>query len=104
MQDLLQMSLLPASSSKVRRSSLSIITVYSRHGCHLCEEAIATLETVREELEFEIAISYIDGNSDLEKLYGEQVPVIHIDGEHHDFYKVDLERFRAYLEKHRLHQ
>jgi glutaredoxin len=105
MQDLLQMSLLPASSSKVkRRSSLSIITVYSRHGCHLCEEAIAKLETVREELEFEIAISYIEGNSDLEKLYGEQVPVIHIDGEHHDFYKVDLERFRACLEKHRLHQ
>ena len=98
------MSLSPASSSKVRRSSLSIITVYSRHGCHLCEEAIATLETVREELDFEIAISYIDGNSDLEKLYGEQVPVIHIDGEHHDFYKVDLERFRACLEKHRLHQ
>ena len=98
------MSLLPASSSKVRRSSLSIITVYSRHGCHLCEQAIATLETVREELEFEIVISHIDGKSDLEKLYGEQVPVIHIDGEHHDFYKVDLERFRACLEKHRLHQ
>lgn len=97
------MSLLPASSSKVRRSSLSIITVYSRHGCHLCEQAIAKLETVREELEFEIVISHIDGKSDLEKLYGEQVPVIHIDGEHHDFYKVDLERFRACLEKHRLH-
>jgi hypothetical protein len=30
--------------------------------------------------------------------------VIHINGEHHDFFKVDPERFRTSLEKHRRHQ
>ena len=81
-----------------------MVTVYSRHGCHLCEDAVKTLESMREELAFEIEIIYIDGDAELEKLYGNEVPVIHINGEHHDFYKVDQERFRTSLEKHRRHQ
>jgi glutaredoxin len=81
-----------------------MVTVYSRHGCHLCENAVNTLESLREELEFTIDVIYIDGNPELEKLYGNEVPVIHINGEHHDFYKVDPERFRTSLEKHRRHQ
>ena len=81
-----------------------MVTVYSRQGCHLCEDAVKTLEGMREELAFEIEIIYIDGNPELEKLYGNEVPVIHINGEHHDFYRVDPERFRTSLEKHRRHQ
>ncbi|ASY15072.1 glutaredoxin-like protein [Candidatus Planktophila dulcis] len=81
-----------------------MVTVYSRQGCHLCEDAVKTLEGMREELAFEIEIIYIDGNPELEKLYGNEVPVIHINGEHHDFYRIDPERFRTSLEKHRRHQ
>ena len=81
-----------------------MVTVYSRHGCHLCENAVNTLEGMCEELNFTIDVIYIDGNSELENLYGHQVPVIHINGEHHDFFKVDPERFRTSLEKHRRHQ
>jgi len=81
-----------------------MVTVYSRQGCHLCESAVNTLEGMREELAFTIDVIYIDGNPELEKLYGNEVPVIHINGEHHDFYKVDPERFRTSLEKHRRHQ
>jgi glutaredoxin len=81
-----------------------MVTVYSRHGCHLCENAVNTLEGMREELAFTIDVIYIDGNPELEKLYGNEVPVIHINGEHHDFFKVDPERFRTSLEKHRRHQ
>ena len=81
-----------------------MVTVYSRHGCHLCEDAVKTLESMREELAFEIEIIYIDGDAELEKLYGNEVPVIHINGEHHDFYRVDPERFRTSLEKHRRRQ
>jgi glutaredoxin len=81
-----------------------MVTVYSRHGCHLCENAVNTLEGMREELAFTIEVIYIDANPELEKLYGHEVPVIHINGEHHDFFKVDPERFRTSLEKHRRHQ
>lgn len=77
------------------------VTIYSRHGCHLCENAVNLLEPLREPLNFELEIIYIDGDGELEKLYGNEVPVIHIAGEHHDFYKVDVERFKTSLEKYR---
>ena len=80
------------------------VTVYSRQGCHLCEDAENTLESLREELNFEIEVIDIDKDAELVKLYSDQVPVIHIDSVHHDFYKVDPTRFRSSLEKHRQHQ
>ena len=83
---------------------MTTVTIYSRQGCHLCEDAHQLLASVQEELAFEIAVVDIDGDAELIKLYSDQVPVIHIDGAHHDFYKVDLERFRSSLEKHRQHQ
>ena len=83
---------------------MTTITIYSRHGCHLCDDAINTLESMREELNFEIEVVNIDEDAELVKLYSDQVPVIHIDGIHHDFYKVDPLRFRSSLEKHRQHQ
>ena len=82
----------------------NLITIYSRHGCHLCEVAETTLTNLKDELNFEIEVKYIDGSNELEKLYGHEVPVIHIDGEHHDFYKVDPIRFKSSLEKHRQRQ
>ncbi len=83
---------------------MTVITVFGRHGCHLCDVAVNVLEEMRAELNFEIEKIYIDADPELEKLYGEQIPVIHIDGIHHDFFKVDPERFRSCLEKHRRNQ
>ena len=76
-----------------------LITIFSRTGCHLCENAEATIAKLKAELEFDLEIKLIDNNLELEKLYGHEVPVIHINGEHHDFYKVDEERFRSFLAK-----
>jgi glutaredoxin len=83
---------------------MTTITIYSRHGCHLCDDAKNVLDSMREELNFEIVVINIDEDAELIKLYSDQVPVIHIDGIHHDFYKVDPVRFRSSLEKHRQHQ
>jgi glutaredoxin len=91
-------------SKQTNRVSAPLISVYSRHGCHLCEVAIEQLESMRAELAFSIETIYIDGDLELEKLYGEQVPVIQIDGEHHDFWRVDPERFKSSLERHRQRQ
>jgi hypothetical protein len=66
--------------------------------------AVESLESVKAELNFIIEKIYIDGNDDLTNKYGEEVPVIHIDGIHHDMFRVDLARFRSSLEKHRQRQ
>lgn len=51
------------------------------------------LVTLQADAEFEITQILIDGEADLIELYGEQVPVIHINGRPHDFFRVDPERF-----------
>ena len=83
---------------------MTVVTVYSRKNCHLCDVALETLESVEAELDFEIEKICIEGNEELTNKYGEEVPVIHIDGVHHDMFRVDLVRFRSSLEKHRQHQ
>jgi glutaredoxin len=75
------------------------VSIYSRSNCHLCEVALGVLEQIRNELDFQITKILIDGNAELEKKYGEQVPVILINNEPHDFFRVDPERFRLALSK-----
>lgn len=82
----------------------NLVTVYTRKGCHLCEVAIQTLESLQPELHFDIEKRFIEGDPILEAKYGDQIPVIHIDGEHHDFYRVDPDRFRSSLDRHRRRQ
>lgn len=74
-----------------------VVTIYSRRGCHLCEVAMEKARTIQSELDFQIEEIFIDGNNELIELYGEQVPVIHIDGKPHDYFRINEERFRAAL-------
>jgi glutaredoxin len=78
---------------------MTIVTVYSRNGCHLCESAIEEIKKFSTEFIFQLGEIFIDGNSELEKKYGEEVPVILINGKPHDFFRVDPERFRNAMKK-----
>jgi glutaredoxin len=52
------------------------ITLYSKSGCHLCERAREVIERCRADYE----IVDISGNSELEARYGQDIPVILLDG------------------------
>lgn len=69
------------------------VKIYSRTGCHLCEIAIDRITSVKKELDFNLEIELIDDSIKLQQEYGEQVPVIMIDGKVHDYWRVDLDRF-----------
>ena len=75
------------------------VTVYSRSNCHLCEVALEVISEIRNEFEFTITKILIDGNAGLEEKYGEQGPVILINNQPHDFFRVDPERFRLAISK-----
>ena len=82
-------------------NSSPLVTIYSRHNCHLCEVAKEVVESARNEAEFELEVIFIDGDAELEKLYGEEVPVTMINGKRHDYFKVDRTRFiEAVLHQH----
>jgi len=68
------------------------VVIYSRVNCHLCEEAEKSVREVLTEIPFELEVIDINGDQELERLYGEEVPVITINGDVHDYYKVDKQR------------
>ena len=73
------------------------VSIYSRANCHLCEQALEVLEQIVVEIPFAITKILIDGDKELEEKYGEQVPVILINGEPHDLFRVNPKRFKAAL-------
>ena len=56
------------------------LTIYSRPGCHLCDEMKAVAARVAQD--HPLAIEYLDISSDpaLEAAYGLEIPVLMIDG------------------------
>ena len=75
------------------------VVLYGRSGCHLCDVAESTLADLAGNLSFSLTKILIDGDKDLEYKYGEQVPVITINGKVHDFFRVDPERFTQAINK-----
>ena len=69
------------------------VTVYSRSGCHLCEIAIDRINSVINDYKFTLNVILIDNDNELEKEFGEQVPVILINNKIHDYWRIDLDRF-----------
>jgi hypothetical protein len=61
--------------------------------------ALEVISEIQKDFEFTITKIPIDGDTELEKKYGEQVPVILINNQHHDFFRVDPERFRLVISK-----
>ena len=50
--------------------------LYTRVGCHLCEEMELAVSTLEEKLQFKSEIININNNQQLEERYGEKVPVL----------------------------
>jgi glutaredoxin len=59
---------------------MALVTLYTRAGCHLCDEAKQVLDGARRKASFDLEIRDIDGDPELLRLYNEEVPVIAIDG------------------------
>jgi glutaredoxin len=56
------------------------VTLYTRQGCHLCDEAKQAIDAARQKAAFEYEEFDIDADARLRQLYNEEVPVIAIDG------------------------
>jgi len=73
------------------------VTVYSRPGCHLCEDALAVVAKVCADLGETYDVVNIDVDATLAERFGEEVPVTFVDGKQHDFWRVSEDRLRAAL-------
>jgi glutaredoxin len=73
------------------------VTLYSKPGCHLCEQARQVIERVCAELDMSYDEVDITTSIELMSAYGEQIPVTFVDGRQHDFWRVDELRLRQAL-------
>lgn len=73
------------------------VTLLTRPGCHLCDDARRVLERVADDLG--VPWTEIDITSDEELLarWWEQIPVTLVDGVQHDFWALDEVRLRDAL-------
>jgi glutaredoxin len=60
---------------------VSTITLYSRPGCHLCDDARDVLERLRARFGFTLEERDISADDDLHRRYLERIPVVALDGE-----------------------
>jgi len=74
------------------------LTVYIRHGCHLCTEMTQALERLRPELRFDYATVDIDARPELRERYDTRVPVLAAGGVEICYYFLEESRLRAFLQ------
>ena len=68
---------------------MSTVTLYTRPGCHLCDDARAAIERVRERTPFRLLEIDIESDDALHRTYLERIPVVELDGEQLFEYFVD---------------
>lgn len=73
------------------------ITLLSRPGCHLCDDARTVISRVAADLGIAWAERDITDSAEDLREYGEMIPVTLIDGVQHDFWRVDEHRLRRAL-------
>ena len=73
------------------------VTLYTRVGCHLCEEAERILREERAVTPFRLELVDIDRDPELVRRYGVRVPVVAVDGEDVFEYEVPPDLLRARL-------
>ena len=67
-----------------------VVTLYTRQGCCLCDDAKQVIARARRRAEFDYEELDIDGDPELVRLYNEEVPVIAINHVKAFKYKVDM--------------
>ena len=75
-------------------ADIPTVVLYGKPGCCLCDEARAEIETARAEIDF--ALRHVDVSLDpeLQRLYGERIPVVEVGGEEAFEFHVDAAALR----------
>jgi glutaredoxin len=74
------------------------VTLYTRPGCHLCDEAKSVIAPLLREFGAELREVNIDSDPVLKERYGWDIPVIFIGQRKAAKHRVDFEQFRRQLQ------
>ncbi len=82
---------------RLARATPREVTLYTRPGCHLCEEAKAAIAPLLAEFGATLLEVNIDEDPVLRERYGWDVPVLFVGAHKAAKHRVDLEQFRRQL-------
>lgn len=74
------------------------VVLYTRRGCHLCEDAWPELLRLRQQFGFELTAVDIDADPALVAAHGTRVPVIAIDGKERFWGRINFVLLRRLLD------
>ena len=74
------------------------VIVYSRPGCHLCDEAKQAIQSAGCANQFTLAEINIESDNELLRKYQYDIPVVTIDGQEAFRHRVDAEKFRELIQ------
>ena len=74
------------------------VTLYGKAGCCLCDDAKDVLHAVRAERPFELEEVDVSLDPALNRVYGERIPVVAVEGEELFEYHVDGHELRERLD------
>ena len=77
--------------------SLPRLTLLSRAWCHLCDDMLNALTPLAAERPFELEVVDVDGDPELERRYGEDIPVLLAGGAELCRHRLDPARVAEYL-------
>jgi glutaredoxin len=75
------------------------VIIYTRPGCHLCDEAKAQIARAGCDDLFSLEEINIDSDTELVRRHGHDIPVVTIDGAHAFKYRLTAEDFRRELRR-----
>ena len=76
------------------------VILYTRPGCHLCEEAKAEMLAADCAESYRLEEINIDADATLKERYGSEIPVIYINGVKAFKYHLTAEEFKKRLRRH----
>ena len=77
------------------------VTLYTRPGCHLCEEAKVAIAPLLREFGAALREISIENDPVLEERYGWDIPVVFLGPRKAAKHRVDVEQFRRQLQESR---
>jgi len=75
------------------------IEIYSRPGCHLCDEAKEVIEPFSAHYALELKVTNVDSSAELREAFGTEIPVVLINGKEAFRHRVDARALERKLKE-----
>jgi hypothetical protein len=78
---------------------MTVVTLYGKPGCHLCDDARGVVQAARSRRPFELREVDVSLDPTLQREYGERIPVVAVDGREAFEHFVDPRELTRLLER-----